>query len=166
MTQSEESIVSDDTLPSSSPRQQILHIRFGWRLAVRCHSERRQKCRIRKQGSGNVTRSEKSITLMTSYGLPYHGNRHFTFASDDALPSGVILNGEKILCEKDRKRNSDTEWRIYYDDGVTDSLPLVLLFVFLHIVFDRSYSVWRVLLYNRVFVIFMCIYNFSKIREE
>ena len=72
-------------------------------------SERRQKCRIRKQGSGNVTRSEKSITLMTSYGLPYHGNRHFTFASDDALPSGVILNGEKILCEKDRKRNSDTE---------------------------------------------------------
>ena len=30
-------------------------------------------------------------------------------AQDDALPSGVILNGAKILCEKDRKRNSDTE---------------------------------------------------------
>jgi len=106
-----------------------------------------------------VTRSEESITLMTayrlphhshrfftplrmtSYGLPYHGHRPFTFASDDALPSGVILNGVKILCEKDRKRNSDTEGRIYYADGVTDSLPLVLLFVFLHIVFDRSYSV-------------------------
>ena len=72
----------------------------------------------------------------------------------------------KNTCEKDRKRNSDTEWRIYYADGVTDSLPLVLRFVFLHIVFDRSYSVWRVFLYNRVFVIFMCIYNFSKIREE
>ena len=69
-------------------------------LAVRCHSERRQKCRIRKQGSGNVTRSEKSITLMTSYGLPYHGNRHFTFASDDALPYTVVLHGARILCEK------------------------------------------------------------------
>ena len=46
---------------------------------------------------------------MTSYGLPYHGHRPFTFASDDALLSGFILNGAKILCEKDRKRNSDTE---------------------------------------------------------
>ncbi|WP_288877102.1 hypothetical protein [uncultured Dialister sp.] len=82
---------------------------------------------MEKTGNGTMTRSEKSITLMTaywlphhshrffaalrvtSYGLPYHGHRHFTFASDDALPSGVILNGGKILCEKDRKRNSDTE---------------------------------------------------------
>ena len=82
---------------------------------------------MEKTGNGAMTRSEESITLMTayrlphhshrffaarrvtSYGLPYHGHRHFTFASDDALPSGVILNGEKILCEKDRKRNSDTE---------------------------------------------------------
>ena len=156
----------------------------GWHLAVQCHCERGENTLKEKRESGHVTRSEESITLMTayrlphhsyrfftplrmtSYGLPYHGHRPFTFASDDALPSGVILNGVKILCEKDRKRNSDTEWRIYYDDGVTDSLPLVLLFVFLHIVFDRSYSVWRVFLYNRVFVIFMCIYNFSKIREE
>ena len=82
---------------------------------------------MEKTGNGTMTRSEESITLMTayrlphhsyrfftplrmtSYGLPYHGHRHFTFASDDALPSGVILNGAKILCEKDRKRNSDTE---------------------------------------------------------
>lgn len=82
---------------------------------------------MEKTGNGAMKRSEESITLMTScrlphhgyrffaalrmtsYGLPYHGHRHFTFASDDALPSGVILNGEKILCEKDRKRNSDTE---------------------------------------------------------
>lgn len=82
---------------------------------------------MEKTGNGTMKRSEESITLMTvyrlphhshrffaalritSYGLPYHGHRHFTFASDDALPSGVILNGEKILCEKDRKRNSDTE---------------------------------------------------------
>ena len=65
-----------------------------------------------------MTRSEESITLMTScrlphhgyrffaalrmtsYGLPYHGHRHFTFASDDALPSGVILNGEKYFVRK------------------------------------------------------------------
>ena len=55
---------------------------------------------MRKQESGHVTRSEKSITLMTSYGLPYHGNRHFTFASDDALPYTVVLHGARILCEK------------------------------------------------------------------
>ena len=78
---------------------------------------------MEKTGNGTMTRSEESITLMTAYRLShhsyrfftalrmtsYHGHRHFTFASDDALPSGVILNGAKILCEKDRKRNSDTE---------------------------------------------------------
>jgi len=30
-----------------------------------------------------VTWSEESMTLMTSYHLPHHGNRSFTFASDD-----------------------------------------------------------------------------------
>ena len=30
-------------------------------------------------------------------------------AQDDALLSCFIVNGAKILCEKDRKRNSDTE---------------------------------------------------------
>ena len=82
---------------------------------------------MEKTGNGAMKRSEESITLMTayrlphhsyrfftalrmtSYGLPYHGHRPFTFASDDALLSGFILNGAKILCEKDRKRNSDTE---------------------------------------------------------
>ena len=57
-------------------RQQILHIRLGWRLtfpslwrfAVRRHSERRQECLAKKTGNGMVTRSEESITLMT----PYH----------------------------------------------------------------------------------------------
>ena len=82
---------------------------------------------MEKTGNGTMTRSEESITLMTayrlphhsyrfftalrmtSYGLLYHGHRHFTFASDDTLPYTVILHGAKILCEKDRKRNSDTE---------------------------------------------------------
>ncbi|MBS6714306.1 MAG: hypothetical protein KH231_02385 [Dialister sp.] len=56
-----------------------------------------------------MTRSEESITLMTSYRLPHYGSRSFTFASDDALPSGVILNGARILCEKAGKRSCDTE---------------------------------------------------------
>ena len=127
---------------------------------------------------------------MTSYRLPHHGNRSFTFVQDDdwrfphydALPSPVILNGRKnavwerreteqwhrvknlllgwrltvflttvidpsrsfrmttdaflimtpyrprsfwmdarMLFEKDGKRNSDTEWRIYYSDDVLPS---------------------------------------------
>ena len=32
VAQSEESITPNDTLPTSSLRQQILHIRFGWRF--------------------------------------------------------------------------------------------------------------------------------------
>ena len=30
-----------------------------------------------------MTQSEESITLMTPYGFPHHGDRFFTFASDD-----------------------------------------------------------------------------------
>ena len=45
VTQSEESITLNDILPFSSPRQQILHIRFGWRLNVlyKDHGAGRQK---------------------------------------------------------------------------------------------------------------------------
>ena len=46
----------------SAPQQQII-------LTVQddaLPSERRQKCRIRKQESGHVKQSEESITLMTS----------------------------------------------------------------------------------------------------
>ena len=78
-------------------------------LSSNRHSEWTQEYRMKKLKNGTVTQSEESITRMTSYRLPHHGYRSFTFASDDALPSGVILNGEKILCEKDRKRNSDTK---------------------------------------------------------
>ena len=31
--------------------------------------------------------SEESITLMTSYRLPHHGNRFFAVALNDALPA-------------------------------------------------------------------------------
>ncbi|MBS6715558.1 MAG: hypothetical protein KH231_08860 [Dialister sp.] len=40
-----------------------------------------------KTENGTVTRSEESITLMTSYRLPHHGRRSFTFVQDDALHS-------------------------------------------------------------------------------
>jgi len=30
-----------------------------------------------------ITRSEESITRMTPYRLPHHGNRSFTFVQDD-----------------------------------------------------------------------------------
>ena len=45
VTRSEESITLNDILPFSSPRQQILHIRFGWRLNVlyKDHGAGRQK---------------------------------------------------------------------------------------------------------------------------
>ena len=120
----------DDILRLSSPQRQTLHIRLGWqltiflatsvqilhvrsgwrltlsslwRLTVPDHSEWGQECCLRKTGNGTVTRSEESITRMTSYRLPHHGNRSFTFVQDDdwrfphydALPSPVILNGRK-----------------------------------------------------------------------
>ena len=91
----------NDALPSSSLRQQILHIRFGWRLTFpllwrltlpslwrlfsNCHSEQGQACLVGKTGNGMVTRSEESITLMTSYRLPHYGSRSFTFVQDDVL---------------------------------------------------------------------------------
>ena len=34
-----------------------------------------------KQESGTVTQSEESMTLMTFYGFPHHGNRSFAVAS-------------------------------------------------------------------------------------
>lgn len=68
---------------------------------------------MRKQVNGNMTLSEKSIILMTSYRLPHHGNRSFTDAADDVLPSAVILSRVKMSCEKDGKQQYDTERRIY-----------------------------------------------------
>ena len=37
-----------------------------------------------------MTRSEESITLMTSYRFPHHNSRSFTFVQDDVLPSSII----------------------------------------------------------------------------
>ena len=52
-------------------------------LRPQCRSEQTQECLMGKQGSGNVTQSEESVTLMTSYRFPHHSSRSFTFASDD-----------------------------------------------------------------------------------
>ena len=40
---------------------------------------------MRKTGNGIVKQSEESMTLVTAYGFPHHGNRSFTFVQDDAL---------------------------------------------------------------------------------
>ena len=98
---------------------QILHVRSGWRLTLSSlwrltvpgHSEWTQECCLRKTGNGTVTRSEESITRMTSYRLPHHGNRSFTFVQDDdwrfphysALPSPVILNEDKNAVGESQK---------------------------------------------------------------
>jgi len=58
----------------SSPRQQILHIRSGWRLTF-----------------PSLWRSFIQLSFWT---------------------------GVRMLCEKDRKRNNGTEWRIYYSNNV------------------------------------------------
>ena len=40
-----------------------------------------QECCSRKTGNSNMTPSEESMTLMTSYHFPHHGNRSFAIAS-------------------------------------------------------------------------------------
>ena len=99
-------VALNDALPSSSLQQQILHIRFGWRLTFpllwrltlpslwrlfsNCHSERGQACLVGKTGNGTMNRSEESITLMASYRLPYHGYRSFAYTQDDAFRSSSL----------------------------------------------------------------------------
>ena len=50
---------------------------------------------MKKTENGIVAQSEESITLMTSYRLPHHDSRSFTFVQDDILLFPVILNGGK-----------------------------------------------------------------------
>ena len=40
------------------------------------------------------------------------------------FPQIVILNGASMPCGKNRKRDSDTEWRIYYPDDILPSSSL------------------------------------------
>lgn len=50
-----------------------------------------------KAGKRQHDISEESIILMTPYRLPHHGNRSFTDATDDVLPSAVILSRSKNI---------------------------------------------------------------------
>ena len=43
--------------------------------------------------NGYMPLRNKSVTLMRFYGFPHHGDRSFTFASDDALLSVITQNG-------------------------------------------------------------------------
>ena len=56
-------------------------------LSANRHSERGQECFVEKTENKTMTQSEESITLVTSYRFPHHGNRSFTFVQDDVLPS-------------------------------------------------------------------------------
>ena len=51
------------------------------RLPLKRHSERGKNALWEKRESGTVTQSEESMTLMTFYGFPHHGNRSFAVAS-------------------------------------------------------------------------------------
>ena len=53
-----------------------------------------------------MTQSEESITLMTPYGFPHHGDRFFASTLDDALPSLVIQSGgQECLVRKTGNSN-------------------------------------------------------------
>ena len=130
---------SDDVLPSSSPQKQILHVRSGWRLTLSSlwrltvpgYSEWAQECCLRKTGNGTVTQSEESITRMTPYRPPSSQKQILHIRSGWRLTlsslwrlavPGHSERGQECHMRKAGKRDSDTEWRIYYAD---DILPLL-----------------------------------------
>ena len=90
-----------------------------------------------KRESGTVTQSEESITWMTFYGFPHHGNRSFAVASGWCLTGSLIMctysslalimtfyrmwsfwTGVRMFCGRNGKWNGDTEWRIYDSDNI------------------------------------------------
>ena len=99
--------VQDDALWFFSPWVRILRWRSEWRLAIRRHSA------LLADGSQLTANSSQLIAdsfylLTVSLTMtPYHPRLFWT--------------GARIPCGKDGKRNSDTEWRIYYPD---ESLPI------------------------------------------
>ena len=88
--------VQDDILRLSSPQRQTLHIRLGWQL---------------------------TIFLATSVQILHvRSGRRLTFPSLWRLFLQLSFwTGARMLFEKDGKRNSNTEWRIYYSDDVLPS---------------------------------------------
>ena len=126
-----------DSLSFSSPRQQILHIRFGWRLTFpslwrpffQSSFWTGQECCSGKTGNGTMNRSEESITLMTSYRLPHHGRRSFfTFVQDDAFRSPSF---------------STFSWRLTADSSQLIADSFYLLTVFLTTAVKNMLSEWH-----------------------
>ena len=74
-------LCEEDGRRDSDTEQRIYYF-YGVLPASR-HSELWQKCCMRKTENWTVTQSEESITRMTPYRLPHHGNRSFTFVQDD-----------------------------------------------------------------------------------
>ena len=50
-----------------------------------------------KRESGTVTQSEESMTLMTFYGFPHHGNRSFAIASGWRFTGSLITGTDSSL---------------------------------------------------------------------
>ena len=70
-------------------------------LSANRHSERGQECFVEKTENKTMTQSEESITLVTSYRLPHHDSRSFTFVQPDILPFPVIQSfGKNTLRER------------------------------------------------------------------
>ena len=79
-----------------------------------------------------MTQSEESITLVTSYRLPHHDSRSFTFVQPDILPFPVIQSfGKNTLRER---------WKPAMCHKAKNLLPWWRLTVFLTTAADPSRS--------------------------
>ena len=79
-------LCEEDGRQDSDTEQRIYY--FDGVLPASRHSELWQKCFMRKAGISNMTQSEESVTLMTFYRLPSHGNspsRSFRMTTDAFL---------------------------------------------------------------------------------
>ena len=74
---------SDDVLWSSSSQQQVFDIASGWRLSSVVILNGGKNAVQEKRETGQWHRVKNLLLWMASYGFPYHGNKSFTFASDD-----------------------------------------------------------------------------------
>ena len=125
----------------SSPRVQILHIRFGWRFTVRYHSERGGRKRIFILFFCVVPPSQYPpsgfaghlLINKEAYPIPILSVR-IPFLNTAANPSlmfrmtpyriSSFWTGVRMLYENEKKSQHDTEWRIYYPDSVLPSSSL------------------------------------------
>ena len=69
-------------------------------LSLNRHSERGQECCVRKTGNGNMTMSEESIPLITSYRLPRHRSRFFRTPLSYSLSNLCMQIGSPGISKK------------------------------------------------------------------